>query len=342
MNIVGFVGSTCEVFQPSVGLSDEKVGFVQRYLDAIRSNLLFARSVVLVEGDAEEILIPILLKKVLGLSLDEIGITLVNIRSTGFENIAMLFDSERIKKRCSIITDLDEAFFDTTIYPTDSDLDKKKKEKALGSQETGLSRKGRLDDFCQNNPWISIFYADHTFEVDFIKSSNSFYLKKIVGDVYTQPAKIETATSELSSTDIAISGARALTMANYQGKGWFALTLGKVLDFKVVIPEYIFNAIKFAHGEFNAGLTFKILKHRYDSVIEHVKFGRKIIEKLHTEGNTPLKQEWEKYLAPYENGLAIFTPKWEAFNSVNGDIAALKIDLMNDLPSEQNEILARI
>jgi putative ATP-dependent endonuclease of the OLD family len=237
MNIIGFVDSTCEVFQPSVGLSDEKVGFVQRYLDAIRSNLLFARSVVLVEGDAEEILIPILLKKVLGLSLDEIGITLVNIRSTGFENIAMLFDNERIKKRCSIITDLDEAFFDTTIYPTDSDSDKKKKEKAIGSQETGLARKGRLDNFCQNNPWISIFYADHTFEVDFIQSSNSNYLKRIVGDVYTQQATINTATTELSSTDIAISGSRALTMANYQGKGWFALTLGKVVDFKVAIQS---------------------------------------------------------------------------------------------------------
>lgn len=50
MNIIGLVNGVCEVFQPSSGLSDEQIGFVQRYLDAIRSNLLFARSVVLVEG----------------------------------------------------------------------------------------------------------------------------------------------------------------------------------------------------------------------------------------------------------------------------------------------------
>ncbi|MCK8077646.1 AAA family ATPase [Vibrio sp. 1CM2L] len=342
MNIIGLVNGVCEVFQPSSGLCDEKIGFVQRYLDAIRSNLLFARSVVLVEGDAEEILIPILLKKVLGLSLDEIGISLVNIRSTGFENIAMLFDNERIKKRCSIITDLDEIFFDTTIYPTDSDADKKKKEKALGSKETGFARKRRLDDFCQNNPWISIFYAEHTFEVDFIQSSNSGYLKRIVRDVYTQPATANAATTELSSTDIAISGSRALTMANYQGKGWFALTLSKVIDFKVAIPEYIFDAIKFAHGDFNAELTFKILKHRYESVIEHVKYGLDIIERLDEEGNVSLKQEWEAYLAPYENALATFTPKWEAFNPLGGDINVLKAQLMNDLPTENNDILARI
>lgn len=342
MNIIGFVDSRCEVFQPSAGLSNEKVGFVQRYLDAIRSNLLFARSVVLVEGDAEEILVPILLKKVLGLSLDEIGITLVNIRSTGFENIAILFDNERIKKHCSIITDLDKAFFDITISPTDSASDKKKKEKALGSQETGLARKERLDDLYKNNSWISTFYADYTFEVDFIQSSNSDYLKRIVRDVYTKPTTIDVATTELSSTDIAISGSRALTMANHQGKGWFALTLGKVIDFKVAIPEYIFDAIKFAHGDFNTGLTFKILKHRYKSVTEHVKFGRETIDSLNAEGNTDLMQEWEAYLTPYENGLAIFTPKWEAFNPVDGDISTLKIDLMNDLPSEQNDILARI
>ena len=303
---------------------------------------MFARSVVLVEGDAEEILIPIILKKVLGLSLDDIGITLVNIRSTGFENIAMLFDDERIKKRCSIITDLDQAFFNTVILPTDTDSDKRKKEKAHGSQEAGSARKVRLDGFCHNNSWISAFYADHTFEVDFIQSSNNHYLKRIIGDVYTKQATIDEAISDLSSNDISISGSRVLTMANYQGKGWFALTLGKVIDFKVTIPEYIFDAIKFAHGDFNTGLTFKILKHRYDSVIEHVTFCRKQIEICNVQGNTYNKQLWETYLAPYESSLAVFTPKWEAFNPVDDDIDELKADFMNTLAFEKNGILARI
>lgn len=79
----------------------------QRFLDAIRSNLLFAKSVILVEGDAEEILIPIMVKQTLGVSLDELGISIINIRSTGFENLAQLFHNQRIKKKCAIITDLD-------------------------------------------------------------------------------------------------------------------------------------------------------------------------------------------------------------------------------------------
>lgn len=342
MNIIGYVDDICEVFQPSTGLNTEQIGFVQRYLDAIRSNLLFAKSVILVEGDAEEILIPILIKKVLGLSLDEIGISLINIRSTGFENIAMLFDNLRIKKRCSIITDLDTVFFDTTIYPTDSESEKKKKLKAVGSQRSGFDRKEKLDTVSLSNPWISIYYADHTFEVDFLKSYNSSYLKKIVGDVYTSKPTICLANAELSSPDIAISGSRVLTMANKQGKGWFALTLGKVIDFKVNIPDYIFNAIKFAHGDFNKALTFKILKHRYESVVEHIKSCNIIIEQLNAEGNSDLKQQWENYLARYENGLTTFAPKWNAFNPKEDDIYALKNDMMADLPQETNDILARI
>ncbi|MBY6189234.1 AAA family ATPase [Microbulbifer agarilyticus] len=342
MNIIGLVNGSGEVFQPSLGLNEDQIGFVQRYLDAIRSNLLFARSVVLVEGDAEEILIPILIKKVLGLSLDEIGVSLVNIRSTGFENVARLFDEQRIRKRCSIISDLDAAFFDTVVLETDNAALKKKKEKALSSQEVGLARKVRLDAFCLNNPWVSTFYADHTFEVDFIKSSNESYLKKVVGDVYVQPALKNTAIEELSSPDVAVSGSRALTMANYQGKGWFALTLGKVIDFKVAIPEYIFDAVKFAHGNFNEELIFKMLKHRYESVVDHVKYGREIVERLSEEGNSARKNEWENYLAPYEAGLAEFTPKWNDFNPIVGDIGDIKSHLINDFPVERNDVLLRV
>lgn len=341
MNIIGFVDGACEVFQPWVGLSKSESGFVQRYLDAIRSNLLFSRSVILVEGDAEEILIPILIKKALGLSLDEIGISLVNIRSTGFENIAMLFHDDRIKKRCSIITDLDSVFFDVSNSPRDSDAEILKKRKAIGSQTSGLNRKVKLDAFCLNNSWISTFYANHTFEVDLIQSSNNHYFKSIVEDVYTQQATIDIAKSELSLADIAISGSRSLTMANHQGKGWFALTLGKAIDFQVIIPQYILDAIKFSHGDFNEGIMFKILKHRYQSVVEHVAFGRKCIEKYNMQGNNDMKQQWERYLAPYENGLAIFIPKWEAFEPIGGDINALKADLIRDLPS-QNGTLSRI
>lgn len=69
VNILGRSGMSCEAYQPSAGLSPVEVGNVQRYLDAVRSNLLFVKSVLLVEGDAEEIIIPLLVKKFLALAL---------------------------------------------------------------------------------------------------------------------------------------------------------------------------------------------------------------------------------------------------------------------------------
>lgn len=344
MNIIGFVNNNCEVFQPSKSLNDEQCEFIQRYLDAIRSNLLFARSVILVEGDAEELLIPTLIKKVIGLSLDEIGISLINIRSTGFENVALLFSDERIKKKCSIVTDLDEAFFDITIPEgADNDNDEiKVKKKAAASQKSGAERKVRLQNFSNNNDWVEVFFAEHTFEVDFIKSGNKYYLGKIVDDVYKQAATIEVAKNELNSSDISISGVRALTMANYQGKGWFALTLGKVIDFKTAIPDYIFDAIKFSHGDFNRQLKYKILEHRYNSVVEHVSFAQEQIRKLKEPEDIQLKNEWSGYIKAYEDGLNAFTPKWNMFDILKDDVDALKIQMMNDLPNENKDILRRI
>jgi len=57
-----------EVFQPANGLDLRTVARAERYLDAVRSTLLFAKGVILVEGQAELVMIPAMLKAVLGLS----------------------------------------------------------------------------------------------------------------------------------------------------------------------------------------------------------------------------------------------------------------------------------
>ena len=161
-NVLARADVKCEVYQPSTGLTREEIGNIQRYLDAVRSNLLFAKSVVLVEGDAEEILIPILIKKVLGVSLDGLGISLINIGSTGFQNVAVLFHKTRIRKRCGILTDLDAAFINTAPDPGDDKATARAKQKALGAQADGASRKLALENRCIGNPWLKPFFAAQT------------------------------------------------------------------------------------------------------------------------------------------------------------------------------------
>lgn len=266
VNILGRVDGRCEAFQPSAGLTTDEIGNIQRYLDAVRSNLLFAKSVVLVEGDAEEILIPILVKKVFGISLDELGVSLINIRSTGFENVAVLFHDERIRKRCSIITDLDAAFIDTTPDPLDTKAVANSKTKAIGAQAAGILRKATLGEFSKDNPWLEVFFSDHTFEVDFVKTGNSANVVSVLNKVYKDGPTIATSKAELESNNIVAYGSRVLTMANNAGKGWFAILLGKAIDHHTVIPDYILKAIFFAHGGISKAVISNILSYRLELI----------------------------------------------------------------------------
>ena len=268
VNVLGRRGAACEAYQPTTGLDPTAIDTVQRYLDAVRSNLLFAKSVILIEGDAEEILVPLMFKQVTGLSLDEIGVSLINIRSTGFQNVAVLFHQSRIRKRCAILTDRDAAIIDTAPIPGESEADVRYKKKCHGSDVKGLARKLALDLFVQGNPCLSVHYADHTFEVDFIAAGNALKVRALVPTIYVDPPTLATADAELASADKAQFGRRVLTMAANQGKGWFAILLGRCLDSDTVIPLYIRDAIFFAKPTLSKELFSNIYRYRVSKAVQ--------------------------------------------------------------------------
>lgn len=262
MNILGREGGRCEAYQPATGLEPREITSVQRYLDAVRSNLLFAKSVILVEGDAEEILIPSLVKAVMGVSLDELGISLINIRSTGFQNVGRLFHDDRVRKRCAIVTDLDTAIIDTTPHDDDSKALRKFKLHIEGAQAKGIERQLALNGFCEGNQWLAVSYADHTFEVEFVRAGNADVVVGVLGDVYVNANTIEEARAELQSTDVSLYGRRVLTMAANEGKGWFALLLAKAITPATVIPRYILDALVFANPELPIEAWYRVFDHR--------------------------------------------------------------------------------
>lgn len=283
VNILGRRGAYCEAYQPAAGLDDAQLTSIQRYLDAVRSNLLFAKSVILVEGDAEEILVPLLVKRILGLSVDELGISVINIRSTGFVNVAILFNDIRIRKRCAIVTDLDTTFFDTTPNPLDDDASAARKRKALGSQSAGAERKIKLDEFIAGNAWVRNFYATHTFEVDLVGAGNHEAFVSCVNKVYKSQATIAKATTDLRSGHISKSGYRTLTMAEKEGKGWFAILLAQALDHRAVMPGYIRDAVLFAHGSFSRQLIIRIVRHRMTRLWESDENARPLLQDFNSK-----------------------------------------------------------
>lgn len=262
VNILGRNGSRCEAYQPATNLDPTQVRSIQRYLDAVRSNLLFARSVILVEGDAEEILVPALVKNVLGVGLDELGISLINIRSTGFENVAVLFHDQRIRKRCAIVTDLDACFFETTPDALDTPALAKQKQKAINAEAVGAARRTRLNAFKAGNAWLSTHFARHTFEVEFIASGNVEAAVDCLGMVYVDPETIQKATEDLRSGAPERYGKRILTMADNAGKGWLAIQLAKCVTAKSRIPDYILEAIFAVHGPLSRAVLVNMVEHR--------------------------------------------------------------------------------
>lgn len=91
-------------------LSSGDYEFLERFLDSTKANLFFAKGVIMVEGDAENILIPTI-AKVIGKPLYMHGVSIVNVGNVAFLRYSNIFISKEGDKTIgiptSIVTDLD-------------------------------------------------------------------------------------------------------------------------------------------------------------------------------------------------------------------------------------------
>lgn len=71
-------------------LNEDSYVFLEKFLDVTKSNLFFAKGVILVEGWAEEILIPSLAKAI-GFNLTAKGVSVVNVGNLGFDHYSKIF-----------------------------------------------------------------------------------------------------------------------------------------------------------------------------------------------------------------------------------------------------------
>jgi putative ATP-dependent endonuclease of OLD family len=93
-------------------LSVSDYRFLERFLDVTKANLFFARAVLVVEGDAENILLPVI-AKLLGRDFSEFGVSVVNVGGVGLGRYARVFMREdpvadgEIGIRVACMTDMD-------------------------------------------------------------------------------------------------------------------------------------------------------------------------------------------------------------------------------------------
>lgn len=90
------------------GIKSKK--FVQRFLDATKSDMLFANKVIMVEGLAEELLLPVM-ANYMGFSLEDEHVAIVSVGNRYFKHFLKLFDAQEshfvIPTKVVCITDRD-------------------------------------------------------------------------------------------------------------------------------------------------------------------------------------------------------------------------------------------
>lgn len=111
-NLVLIRGGKAFPFAPEhTKLMATDYGFLQRFLDVTKANLFFARGVLIVEGDAEAILLPTI-AKILGRDLEEYGVSIIDAGGVGLGRYARIFIRQDTTKGTlnvpvACVTDLD-------------------------------------------------------------------------------------------------------------------------------------------------------------------------------------------------------------------------------------------
>ncbi len=121
-----------DLAEGKTGLQKGDYLFLQRFLDSTKANLFFAKGVIMVEGDAENILIPVI-ADILGYPLEKYGISIVNVGSTAFlrySGIMTRKDGNSIGIPVSVITDCDIRPYDVDSVTNTKKLNEKTTESA--------------------------------------------------------------------------------------------------------------------------------------------------------------------------------------------------------------------
>ncbi|MER8709324.1 AAA family ATPase [Mesorhizobium sp. M1088] len=219
-----------------------------RYLDVTRAEILFARGIVLVEGDAEKFLVPEFAKQ-LNIDLDKLGISICSVAGTNFRPYVKFLTSLGIP--IAVITDWDPA-------PGKTPLGIARATKLCllieglkdGGNVAGLRDEIKRvnddedeDDLAEKFEEFGIFTNAHTLEVDLFKGEFADEILDVLDTVQfgpTRKQKISDWRADNSDLDVD----EYLKMIEMPGKGRFAQRLASKIA-GIEPPAYIRKALEF-------------------------------------------------------------------------------------------------
>lgn len=208
---------------------------LQRFLDATRAELFFARRILMVEGIAEALLIPVL-ARILGGNLKDSSVTVLNADGINFNAFIPLFGSGRLGLSVAILTDGDDA--DRTGTPS--------------ATATGLKAKEA------EIPNLRVEFGEITFEHELARSTALLPLMLSAFQTLRPAlgAKLAAEISGLGTDDEKADAFLDEFLRSKTSKGEFAQELAGVLDESLsnpaanafpddCVPKYIRDALEF-------------------------------------------------------------------------------------------------
>lgn len=206
--------------------------YLQKYLDATKTPMFFSRKLILVEGIAEQILIPTLFEKHTGKILESVGCSLLNVNGIAFKNFL-----EIIRKgyyiKCAVLTDGDKG------------------------TETENRAANLIEEYSDCKDVISININEVTFEKEIIEFNKGNDSKKHILEAYedTKPrAGKRYKDSFCNAEDGEFDLGRDIIVDEMfskikDSKSEFAYNLNMSIednpDIQFIIPEYIKAAFDF-------------------------------------------------------------------------------------------------
>jgi len=259
--------------------------YLEKYLDATKANLFFARSVIIVEGPGEALLLPTL-AKLLGYSFTDHGTSLVDVRSTGLRRYARIFQRKNESKQLDIniacVTDrdimpncapgicIDEKYTDKK--DTWPEINKRAWRAEADFEDKGISHVEEIKEKADGQK-VKTFVADHwTLEYDLAYVGlQDETMKEVLIDSVINVSYVERNRQDKKNELVERLGnyrtieEKASCFYEYftskkASKADFAQELAIVLennyadkaeDLKKVIPDYLVNAIMYVTKEMN-------------------------------------------------------------------------------------------
>lgn len=192
-----------------------------RYLDATKSNLLFARRVMLVEGAAEAILLPPLIKQVMKVDVDREGISVVAIHGVHFAAFAHLFNEYGLRKKCAIVGDAD-------LTPAEA--------------EAADDEPAKPDIAALEGAYVKGFLGATTFEREIAVDANLGMLGKACSELGAKKIAAKLEDAEMLGVDDDVKDG-VLRTAKRFGKARFAQVVARHASDAKELPGYITDAV---------------------------------------------------------------------------------------------------